>query len=206
MAGPVSEAEMDRLEDFYATRGAAVTLDVCPLADPSLHQLLGRRGYGITEFNNVLVRRVEPGTLFNTLFTPVHEVRRARRDEETEWGRTVSRGFFERDEWTPDERSLTSTIFHLEGGVCWLASVDGTTAAAAGMAIDDRVATFFADSTIAAYRRRGLQTALIQARLNYAAEQGCDVATASTVPGSASQFNYERLGFRVIYTKYILSR
>ena len=210
MAGPVSEAEMDRIEGFYATRGAAVTLDVCPLADASLHQLLGRRGYGITEFNNVLVRRLEPGsfvnTLVNTSINPAHEVRRALPDEEAEWGRTVARGFFERDEMTSDERSLTSTIFHLEGGACWLAAVEGATAAAAGMGIEDRVVTLFADSTIATYRRRGLQSALIQARLVYAAERGCDLATASTAPGSGSQFNYERLGFRVVYTKYIVSR
>ncbi|MDQ6759176.1 MAG: GNAT family N-acetyltransferase [Acidobacteriota bacterium] len=202
MAGPVSDADLDRLEEFYRVRDTAVVLDVCPLADPSLHQLLGERGYRITEFNNVLVRRLEPGASF-------HEadfVRRAQTAEEDAWTRTVARGFFERDQMTLDEQILTSTIFGLDSGACWLASVDETPAAAAAIAVEDGVGTFFADSTITTYRRRGLQSALIQARLAYAVERGCDLVTASTMPGSSSQFNYERLGFRVIYTKYIMAR
>ena len=34
-----------------------------------------------------------------------------------------------------------------------------------------------------------------------AAARGCDLATASTLPGSGSQRNYERTGFQVGYTK-----
>ena len=34
--------------------------------------------------------------------------------------------------------------------------------------------------------------------------QGCDMATASTLPGSVSQRNYERAGFEVVYTKVTL--
>ena len=34
--------------------------------------------------------------------------------------------------------------------------------------------------------------------------QGCDLATASTLPGSGSQRNYERLGFEVVYTRVTL--
>ena len=62
----------------------------------------------------------------------------------------------------------------------------------------------FADSTIARHRRRGLHHELIAARLNEALAQGCDLATASTLPGSGSQRNYERLGFEVVYTRVTL--
>ncbi len=202
MAGSVSNADVDRIEEFYRARDTAVVLDVCPLADPSLHQLLGERGYRITEFNNVLVRRLEPGISIH----PADFVRRTQPADEDAWARTVSRGFFERDEMTLDEQKLTRTIFRLDSGACWLASTDGTPAAAAAMGVEEGVATFFADSTLTAYRRRGLQSALIQARLAYSVEQGCDLVTASTVPGSSSQFNYERLEFRVIYTKYTMSQ
>jgi hypothetical protein len=46
-----------------------------------------------------------------------------------------------------------------------------------------------------------LHRELISARLYEALAQGCDLATASTLPGSGSQRNYERLGFEVVYTK-----
>ena len=73
-----------------------------------------------------------------------------------------------------------------------------TLTAAAGLA------TLFADSIVAQYRRQGLHRELILARLNEALVQSCDLATASTLPGSISQRNYERLGFQVVYTKVTL--
>ena len=54
------------------------------------------------------------------------------------------------------------------------------------------------------YRRASLQAKLIQERLSRAAQAGCDMATADTEPGSASQRNYEKLGFRVAYTRVTL--
>src|ERR1022692_908959 len=59
MEGLVSASDLDRLDSFYRERDAAFTIEACPLADPSLFDLLGRREYRITEFNNVLVRAID---------------------------------------------------------------------------------------------------------------------------------------------------
>jgi hypothetical protein len=58
LSGPVREAELAGIEAFFRSRGAGVSLDVSPHADPMLFQSLGERGYRITEFNNVMVRRL----------------------------------------------------------------------------------------------------------------------------------------------------
>jgi GNAT superfamily N-acetyltransferase len=58
----------------------------------------------------------------------------------------------------------------------------------------------------AAFRRRGIQGALIRARLERARELGCDVATSGTLPGTASRRNMERHGFHVAYPKLVLLR
>jgi predicted acetyltransferase len=55
--------------------------------------------------------------------------------------------------------------------------------------------------TIPEYRNRGAQRALLQARLRYGAERGCDLAMMVAAPGSASQRNAERQGFRIAYTR-----
>src|SRR5689334_9257170 len=70
--GPVSGAEIDRIEEFFRCRGAKVSIDLCPLAEPGLVDELSRRGYRPSEFNNVLVKRL-PGT--EIVLTP--RVRRA---------------------------------------------------------------------------------------------------------------------------------
>jgi GNAT superfamily N-acetyltransferase len=199
MSGQVTAADMDRLEAFYVDRGAAPTVDLCPLAHPSLSDCLAQRGYRITEYNNVLVRPLTPEYVYEN-----PDVRIA--DSQDQWARTVSEGFFERAEFTNEELELASIICGNPAGTPWIALAEGEPAAAAGMAIQDKLALLMGDSTIARFRNRGLHRALIQARLAYAAAQGCDLATASTVPLTASQSNYERLGFRVLYTKMITTR
>ena len=93
-------------------------------------------------------------------------------------------------------------IFAMPGAHCYLAATEnGEPAAAAALSVRSGLATLFADSTIARYRGAGLHRELIAARLYEAAAQGCDLATASTLPGSGSQRNFERLGFEVVYTK-----
>jgi hypothetical protein len=46
-----------------------------------------------------------------------------------------------------------------------------------------------------------LQGALLEARMRYAWEHGCDLAMMVAEAGSNSQRNAERQGFRVAYTR-----
>ena len=69
-----------------------------------------------------------------------------------------------------------------EGGVAWLSGA----------------------GVLPASRGRGLQCALVRARLAWAAAQGCDLAASATEPGTASQRTLERCGFRVAYPKAVL--
>jgi GNAT superfamily N-acetyltransferase len=200
--GPVSGAQLHAIESFLDSRGARVSLDVCPLADPTLLDALAGGGYRATEFNNVLVKPLAGAEI---VFTP--RVRRAVAGERDLWSHTVGRGFFEQAELTTAEMDVGRAIFAMPEALCFLASEDNSQpAAGAAAAIRDGLAILFADGTVEAYRRRGLQRELIAARLNEALARGCDMATASAAPGSGSQRNYERMGFTVAYTKVTLVR
>jgi len=200
LCGPISEAEIGRLEVFFRSRGARVTVDLCPLADSSLVEALGARGYRIAEFNNVLVKRLA-GT--EIVFTP--RVRRATPAEADLWSHTVGHGFFDQPELTTAEMNVGLAIFGMPGALCYLASGPaGEPAGGAAMAVHAGLATLFADTTLASFRRQGLHRELIAARLNEGIAQGCDMAMAVTEAGSGSQRNYERLGFEVAYTKVTL--
>jgi hypothetical protein len=206
MEGPVRPDELDRLEAFYGARGAAVSVDLCPLADASLLELLGSRGYRTTEFMNVLIRPL-PGS---EIAQPEVPIRVANDADEELWARTVGRGFLEKDMLTPEEMDVGRNIFHMPGSFCYLAFAGNLAVAAGAMAMHGSLATLFADSTTAGFRGIGLQSALIRERLRAVLAAGldnqCDLATASTLPGSVSQRNYERNGFQVAYTKAILVR
>ena len=202
MHGPVRPEELDRLEAFYRARGATVSVDLCPLADASLLELLGSRGYRTAEFMNMLIRHLTGSEIAR----PEVPVRLATDGEEELWSRTVGRGFLEKDALTAEEMDVGRNIFHMPGSLCYMAFAGNQAVAAGAMSVHGGLATLFADSTTLGFRGMGLQSALIRERLRAAFATACDLAAASTLPGSVSQRNYERNGFQVAYTKAILVR
>src|SRR5262249_6707671 len=100
----------------------------------------------------------------------------------------------------------------------YAARIDGRVAGAASLRVSGDVsgnvsgnvsgdvALLCGATTLPAFRRRGVQTALLHARLRDAAAAGCTVAAVTTQPGSRSQANAQRQGFAVLYTRAILSR
>jgi GNAT superfamily N-acetyltransferase len=199
MEGPVSEDDIDRLEDFYRSRGAAVRLILSPMADPSLVEMINRRGYRLAEFENVLVNpldEIEPSNL-----SPGLELTRVGLEDADLWVNTVARGFSEGGEIHPVIMQCMPLLFHINGAECYLARVDGEAAGGAGMAIHEGVAAVFGAATLVEFRNRGIQSALLRRRLEVAKAAGCDFAVVCTKPGSVSQRNVQRQGFRVAYTK-----
>jgi GNAT superfamily N-acetyltransferase len=206
MAGPVEDTEIARMEEFYRERGAATNIETCPLAHPSLFEVLGRRGYQVTEFSNVLYRPIEPDEQFAGIPSEVR-MRRAAVEERVLWAETVARGFAEEIPFTPELVSILSAFADRPGATLWLAEASGQIAGGAAMAVSGGMAGLFGAATLPALRRRGVQRAFFTARLGEAARRGATLAYTIASPGSVSHRNAERAGFRVAYTrvKFMLS-
>ncbi len=207
--GPMTDTDLARLEAFYAGRGLAPEVSLCPLADESLVQLLGAHGYRIRMFMHTWIREPARPATTTTNASPKSDaglvVRPIRPDEADLWVRTVSRGF-EGEHAAASPDSIVAAYPHLAHASCWLAWLDGQPAGAGSLAIYDGVAELFGASTRSAYRGRGVQTALMQARMDAAVAAGCDLIAVHTDPGSASQRNVERAGFRLAYTNVRVQR
>jgi len=203
MGGPVSDADMDSLEIFYHSRGDAVRIEVCPLADPSLHQQLAQRGYRILEFSNMLVRRIESSqpSRFDGAAHPGVTTRAAAPDEGLVWANLVAQCFAEHVPVTQELLDVMMCWTQSSIGSCFFGLVDGQLAGGATLAMHDKVALLGGAGTDPPFRNRGLQQALIATRLERAAQAGCDVAMTVTLPGSGSQRNCERHGFQVAYSR-----
>jgi hypothetical protein len=87
------------------------------------------------------------------------------------------------------------------GAHLFFVELDGRPIATGSLNIADGVAHLSGASTIPEGRKRGAQLALLEHRLRYAALQGCDLAAMGALPGSGSQRNAERHGFRIAYTR-----
>jgi ribosomal protein S18 acetylase RimI-like enzyme len=72
--------------------------------------------------------------------------------------------------------------------------------------VEDGVAAIYGASTLPPMRRMGIQTSVISALISYAVEAECDIAYTLTRPGSTSQRNLERQGFRVAYTRAMMMK
>ena len=198
---PVTQAEMEQLEDFFQQRGAHVHHEVSPLAGASLLTLLNERGYHPIELTSVMYRHIERGV---QLASPRNEKVRSRLmldGEEELWTRTAAKGWSELIEFADIILELSSITARRAGGCSFLAELDGRPIATGAMFMHDGVALLAGASTIPEGRRQGAQLALLENRLRYAAEQGCDLAMMCALPGSASQRNAERQGFRIAYTR-----
>jgi ribosomal protein S18 acetylase RimI-like enzyme len=81
------------------------------------------------------------------------------------------------------------------------AHVDGQLVGVATCRLDDRLAQFCGAATLPAFRRRGVQSALLRRRLADAFESGCRLALMTTQPGSKSQQNGHKQGFTLLYSR-----
>jgi GNAT superfamily N-acetyltransferase len=198
--GAVSGEEMDSLEEFYRSRGSEVNIEVCPMAHISLYEQLGHRGYRVIELSDVLYRQIEPPARPTTL-PPGIEIRRTTPAEARLWAETVSRGFAEHFPVTEELIEIMEMFSQRLSDRAYLAYADGKIAGGAALCTHNNIAGCFGASTLPDFRRRGVQTALLETRLADAAEAGCNIAMSIAQLNSASHRNIVRQGFRVAYTR-----
>ncbi len=207
--GPVSDADMDQLESFYRTRSETVRVETCPLADASLIAQFRRRGYGATDFSNVFAASLlDDGLpqLFRPELPPNTVIERVPSDQLDLWTITVAEGFAETFPVTKEMLNVMKLFACGPHTECYLALVDGKPAAGGTLAMRDGVAGLFGASTLPAFRNCGLQTALLQVRLERARAANCDMAVSLARPGSASERNIARHGLQTLYTRIKFER
>jgi GNAT superfamily N-acetyltransferase len=186
-----------------------VQIELCPLAVAGLASRLTRRGYQLQGFENQLAR-VLPGSPV-AMPEGVH-VTCAAGDREAVWLQVVAEGFAvpegEPATAVPPEPDTVERLQRVMQGFMHpefdqlLATIDGEPAGAACAYVMNGILGVAGTATLARFRRRGVQHALIAQALQLARGRA-ELAMATTEPGSSSQRTFERLGFQVIYTRAI---
>jgi len=198
--------DLERVERFYASHHAPSQVDLCPMHGPEVFELFKERGYAVAELNNVLYRKLNVGEKFPPAPAGC-EVRRSPIEEAQVTGAIVESAFF--PDGAPEAyRGLITPLYQMKQALAFAATVDGKlVACGTGLVIPEhRVFALCGAGTLAGFRGRGLQTALLRARLAAAVDAGCEYAVVVTQGGTTSQRNAERLGFRVAYSKVTVVR
>ncbi len=194
-------ADMDKLEEFFKDRGAPVFHEVSPLADKAVLVVLGERGYRAVELTSVMFLSLCEQVEATKDCESSVQVRIVGEDEHDVWARTAAEGWRDLAEISDLLPGLMRIVADRQDAVSFLAELDGRPIAGGSLSIHDGVALLAGASTIPEWRRRGAQQALLARRLEYAARAGCALAMICAEPGSASQRNAERHGFRIAYTR-----
>ncbi len=208
--GVPGAAALGEIERAFAACGAPVQIELAHLADPATGALLTERGYRLVSFENVLGRAIdgEPGRI-----TPPGVEVRPSGDEELElWLDVVAdavahpdtQGVPSHEEFPREVIEAAERDFAAAGVLRYAALRDGVIAGGASFHMAEGIAQLTGAATAPAHRRRGVQTAMLSARLADAAAAGCDIAVVTTQPGSKSQQNVQRQGFDLLYTRAIL--
>ena len=190
---------LDKIEAFFNDRGAPVFHEVSPFAGVAALDLLCSRGYWPIELSSILYQPItEPAPITANNLT----VRVSKPEEARLWSEITTKG------WAQDHPELANLLMELgavtatrEHTVCFLAEIDGQPGAAGALCLHQLVAQFAGAATVPEFRRRGLQSALLQERMRYAFNHNCDLAMTAAMPGSDSQRNAERAGFSIAYTR-----
>ncbi|MBA3439036.1 MAG: GNAT family N-acetyltransferase [Pyrinomonadaceae bacterium] len=201
MFGTIGAQEMNTIERFFRERGAEVFHEVSPLADLALLPLLNERGYEPVEFTSVMFRPIRREHDRAAQSNERIRVRLVGDDEHEMWARTAEKGWSEFTEYADLMFELSLVGAKRADALSFLAELDDEPIATGALSICDGVALLAGASTVPEGRKRGAQAALLDSRLRFAAERGCDIAMMCALPGSSSQRNAERQGFRIAYTR-----
>ena len=201
MFATLTSEGLDEIESFYSSRGADTMHETCPLADPALLRILPDRGYRQIEQSTVLHQPLSLASHSEMQGDTHVRVRTTSAEESLLWATVGSRGWGDTPELAEFMLDFGRIYARADRMVCFIAEWDGEPAAAAALSVQNGVALLAGASTIPEFRCRGLQTALLHARLAYGARVGCDLAMMGALPGSGSQRNAERRGFRIAYTR-----
>jgi GNAT superfamily N-acetyltransferase len=207
----VTDDDLDALELFYDERECPIQIELCPLVSTDLVEKLQNRGYVLKGFENELACTV-PSSIPATNGLHV-EVLTGDHDEAAFLRATVE-GFAVPDSTAAPDAPAPDVLETVDRAmrqfihpdiVRYLVRIDGEPAGAAASVLTNGVLGIFGTGTRPAYRRRGVQSAIVAKALEGAIGRA-DLAIATTEPGSISQRTFERFGFQVLYTRAILLR
>jgi hypothetical protein len=206
----LDENALAAVEAALHDKGEPVRVELATLALPEVARQLTARGYRLIGFENVLARGLDAEV---TRRAGPLRIERVHDGEALRvWRDTLLEGFASADaSGVPADvhtraviEAVVDDVLAAPGFDRYVARVDGVVAGAASLCVRDGVALLTGSATLPAQRRRGVQAALIAARLDDARARGADLAIITTAPGTQSQANVMKQGFSLAYARAIL--
>ena len=191
-------ALLPEILEFYAATGQPCWVTVPPYIPIAVTNALCAAGFHIERYASSMVAEPVPQQRASTV-----DVREIERSELDVFLDTLNAGFDADAASLPILRRNQSFWCDMPDWHLFLARVDGAPAGAAVLSIHGDIGYLAAASVLPAYRGRGLQAALIAARIAVARARHCAVVCCGADWGSQSQRNQQRAGLVIAHVKSI---
>ncbi|WP_404447715.1 GNAT family N-acetyltransferase [Sutcliffiella horikoshii] len=196
--------DLEEIVDFYSSRGIPARFEVTPgNATTDLLRKLSGMGFFQSGFHTALYRTLSTKEMAWTVTEDTILVEKISLEDFGIFGELYTKGFGMpvafKDYVTTNNRVLAES----DKWNFYLARVDGEPAGIGVLFNENDVATLAASATLPEFRNKGVQTALIQRRMQRAEEAGCRYLVGQAAFGSVSQKNMERAGLRIAYTNAV---
>jgi ribosomal protein S18 acetylase RimI-like enzyme len=224
----LDDAALSAAIGFYARHGAAAEIEADPLvlAVPGALDRLAAHGFRAVWQRSLLARPLDPGS--DPEADPVPDPRSGR-DTGPGAGSPAGRGDAPRVRAAPDAEVFAALVARgfadgaavpadafghriqvlsqaMPGAAGLIAEIDGRPVGGGAVSLVDGICSLFGQSTLPEARGRGVQAAVIASALRRGRAAGCDLAIAEANPGTASERNFLRAGFQVLWTTTGLRR
>ncbi|BCS34195.1 hypothetical acetyltransferase, GNAT family protein [Luteitalea sp. TBR-22] len=209
---PLTEDDVDRVEAAFAPTGESPGWEIATLGDLGSVRRLERRGYGLQRIELVLgcdIPALLPQVLPDGILVT--------QGRDADWAHIAVAGFAAAEtvegREAPAESYDTSILERVVAQFAgvremrrYVAILGAEAAGAASARVDGELYQLCGAATLPTHRRRGVQSALLSARLEDARAAGCTLAVVTVEPGSRSQANVQRRGFVPLYSRLVMAR
>jgi hypothetical protein len=206
-----SAEDVGRVERFFASRGIEPRIELTAFAPVGFLRTLAELGFVLQEFEHTLVRPLDPSGIETMLArgrpdgVRVEPLDPADSRQVRAFVLTSASGFFAEGETIPDSLLQTGLkAARAPDHHGFVAYVDGEIAGAGGSSFRRGVMSLFGTSVLPRFRRRGIQQALIVARLGRGVSLHADLASITSHPGIPTERNAARLGFQLAYVRAVM--
>jgi hypothetical protein len=201
----LDDDQLDELESFFAAAGVPPSLEVASWAPATLLARLATRGYAVSWFRNVYVAALEDRP--PPVQQPAITIDEVTDDTLEQWLEVLRVG---NEITTADAAAISDewarASHRVAGATDYLASLDGTAVGCGSVIRESGIGWIGGATTVPAFRRRGVQGALVRQRVIAAYESGCELAVVTALPSGDSARNVARLGFTLAYCQAVLTK
>lgn len=200
----LDDADLDAIERASIAAGVAPAVEVCSWAPAELLTRLAGRGYRPSWFRDVFVRT--PGVVATEMAGIA--IRPVVGDEDmARWLRVLADGNeFDSADGRAVSDEFALAAHRLSGAIDLLAEIDGTPAGCGSLVHAEGIEWLGGAATVPAFRRRGVQSALLAQRLTIATRADLELVSATALPDSTSARNLRRCGFTLAYTQVVMAQ